>query len=399
MPEVSVLIPAYNVEPYIEDCINSVLGQTLQDFEIVCIDDASTDGTLQILKRFEASDSRIKVYTHEVNKGQASGRNDALDRASGRYVYMLDADDRIVRDALAVLYEACVKDDLDIIGFETENFADEQVFRKNADIKTISYTDTDVMNGRRALKYCMETESFSLSTPTFMMKRDYLVQKNIRFIEGILHEDVGYIFELITRADRVRFIDRVLFQRRIRANSTMTRGFTDKNIEGYIRSFSRSFDLEPELSQYFGSEPGFEAAMRKWQRDIFGRLNQLYTAHADTISRMPGGSLSEEVRRAFEMVKLSHYRVDKLPIKECYLCGTGQYTERAIEAVGAQDIIIRGIISLDNDRSSFRGFPIVEVSELCQDIPVILSVSKYSVEEYRQALKEVGINELVEMKF
>ena len=96
MPEVSVLIPAYNVEPYIEDCINSVLGQTLQDFEIVCIDDASTDGTLQILKRFEASDSRIKVYTHEVNKGQASGRNDALDRASGRYVYMLDADDRIV---------------------------------------------------------------------------------------------------------------------------------------------------------------------------------------------------------------------------------------------------------------------------------------------------------------
>ena len=99
------------------------------------------------------------------------------------------------------------------------------------------------------------------------------------------------------------------------------------------------------------------------------------------------------------MVKLSHYRVDKLPIKECYLCGTGQYTERAIEAVGAQDIIIRGIISLDKDRSSFRGFPIVEVSELCQGIPVILSVSKYSAEEYRQALKEVDINELVEMKF
>ena len=107
-------------------------------------------------------------------------------------------------------------------------------------IKTITYQNTNVMDGRDALVYCMETESFSLSTPTFMMRREYLNGNCIRFVEGILHEDVGYIFELITRAERVRFLHKVYFLRRIRSNSTMTVKFTSKNIEGYIKSFYKS---------------------------------------------------------------------------------------------------------------------------------------------------------------
>ena len=399
MPKVSVLIPAYNVEPYIEECLDSVLNQTLQDFEIVCVDDCSTDGTLDILRRYEAEDDRIKVYIHEENKGQSSGRNDALDRSHGEYVYMLDADDRIVPEALETLCGECSEGNLDIIGFETENFAEDETFQKNAAIKTITYEDTEVMNGRRALTFCMETESFSLSTPTFMMRRQYLVEKGIRFTEGILHEDVGYIFELITRAERAKFLHKVLFQRRIRANSTMTKGFTDKNIEGYLRSFYRSFDLEPLLSPYFETEPGFKEAFGKWQREVFGRLNQLYETNAEAIEKMPGGTVSEEMRRAFKMVKLQHFRAEVPDIRECYLCGTGQYTERAISAVGAKDIIIRGIITLNKDKAAFRGFPLVDASEADRDVPVILSVSRYYAEEYKAALRANGITDITEMKF
>ena len=105
MPKVSVLIPAYNVEPYIEACIGSVLAQTLQDFEIICVDDCSTDRTLDVLRRLEAEDNRIRVYTHERNLGQAVGRNHALSHATGEYVYMLDADDEIVAEALRELYD------------------------------------------------------------------------------------------------------------------------------------------------------------------------------------------------------------------------------------------------------------------------------------------------------
>ena len=398
MVKVSVLIPAYNVELYIRECLDSVLSQTLQDFEIICVDDCSEDKTPDLIREYMNRDNRIKLFIHDKNKGQASGRNDALQHASGEYVYMLDADDKIVPEALEELYRICSRDKLDIIGFETENFAEEERFSSNAKIKTIEYQDTEILDGREALSYCMETESFSLSTPTFMMRREYLNEKNIRFVEGIMHEDVGYILELITRAERVRFLHKVYFLRRIRANSTMTKGFTDKNIEGYIRSFYKSFELEPELKQYLEADTNFEKAFRKWQKDIFARLNQLYSDSAETISVMSGGHVDEEIRRAFKMIKLVNPRLQPLQFSECYLCGTGAYTERAIREIGAQDIIIRGIIVLEKKGKSFCGFPVLLPEETDPGIPVVLSISKYTKAEYKSELEKNENRKLIELE-
>ena len=406
MPKVSVLIPAYNVEKYVEECLDSILDQTMQDFEIICVDDCSTDGTLRILREYEERDDRIHVYTHDVNKGQSAGRNLALSKASGMYVYMMDSDDKLVPGALEELYLAVSKDNLDLIGFETENFADDMTFESNARIKTLTYRDTEVLSGREALTYCMDTESFSLSVPTFMMRREYLNENSIRFVEGILHEDVGYILELIVRAERVRFLHKVYFLRRIRANSTMTVGFTDKNIEGYIRSFYRSFDLEneSEIREALDGEPEFERAYRKWQRDIFGRLNQLYEQNSNVISQMKGGNVTEEIRRIFEIVKLSHYRFDEneikaLNISECYLCGTGQYTRRAIQALGEQGVIIKGIISMESDKKAFAGFPIIHASAADPEAPVVLSVSRYTKEEYKKIIQKNNSTRLIELSW
>ena len=397
MPKVSVLIPAYNVAPYINECIDSVLNQTLQDFEIICVDDCSTDTTLSILQEYAAKDDRINVIIHGMNKGQSSGRNDALEKAAGEYVYMLDADDMIVPECLEELYEICSRDGLDIAGFETKNFSEDVQFKQNVAIKTIEYQDTGILDGREALIYCMQNETFSLSTPTFMMRREYLMEKNIRFVEGILHEDVGYIFELITRARRVRFLHKVYFLRRIRANSTMTKGFTAKNIEGYIKSFYKSFELEPELSEYLKNEDqSFRNAYEKWQRDIFGRLNQLYEISAENKLR---DEATDEIGHVYRIIELNHFRTDIPPIKECYLCGMGQYTERAIQAVGVRDIIIKGIIVLKKEKRSFKGFPLFTVDEIDTETPVILSVSKYSKADYTDILKKNRVENLIELEF
>lgn len=405
MPKISVLIPAYNVELYIRECIDSVLNQTMQDFEIVCVDDASTDGTLHILEEYQKKDDRIKVYRHEKNQGQSSGRNDALSHATGEYVYMLDADDRIVPNMFEELYPVCSRDKLDVVGFETKNFTDDPTFDENVRIKTITYKDTDVMNGREALIYIIENESVSVSMPTFMIRRDYLNEKNIRFVEGILHEDVGYSLELIVRADKVRFIHKTYFERRIRGNSTMTKGFTEKNIEGYLKSFYKSFEIEDSMKGLFDDER-LKAAMGKWQRDIYARLNQLMRMvvgeDEPTESKTAkdedsdAGFFSKEIKRALETVKILHYRTQKLDISECYLCGIGAYTERAIEAVGAQNIIIRGIIVLDKTAPAFRGFPVVSIDEADKNIPVVLSVSRYTKDEYREAVEANG-NRIIEI--
>ena len=93
---ISVIVPVYNVEDYLHVCINSILNQTYQDFEIICVDDASTDSSLEILEYFSLKDSRVKVLKNDSNKGPGYSRNRGLDVAKGEYVSFLDADDWLV---------------------------------------------------------------------------------------------------------------------------------------------------------------------------------------------------------------------------------------------------------------------------------------------------------------
>lgn len=418
MCKVSVLIPAYNVERYLRECLDSVKGQTMpaKDIEIICVDDASTDGTLAILLEYAAADSRIQVYCHEKNRGQACGRNLALSHASGEYIYMLDADDRIVPEALEELYALCREERLDVAGFETCQFAENEALKRAAPAKTIVYEDGPVMDGRQALIYCMEKEAFSLSVPTFFIRWSYLEKIGLRFAEGILHEDVGYVFALITRASRIRFLHKVYFLRRIRAKSTMTTAFTAANIEGYLKSFCQSFALEGVLNKCYGEDPDFAAAVRKWQRDIFGRLRQLYAQSEETIYPQEGGNVDEETRRAFAMVKLATpgraQAEDILGAKMCirlqalrsedgsapqvYICGTGQYAERAVELVGALGLVVKGILVLEKDRNALWGFPVWAVSEAKdRQVPVLMGVSHYQREEYAKALAQAGFGEVI----
>lgn len=100
MSRVTVLVAAYNAEKYLETCLDSLTAQTLKDIQIVCIDDASTDSTLQILQRYAAKDSRIRILQRSENSGQAVARNMGIDVADGDYITMLDADDWLSADAL-----------------------------------------------------------------------------------------------------------------------------------------------------------------------------------------------------------------------------------------------------------------------------------------------------------
>lgn len=414
MSKISILIPAYNVEKYIGECIESVLRQDLNDFEIICVDDASTDNTLSILEQYAGMDSRIRIYRHEINKGQSGARNFALSHATGEYVYMLDADDKICDGALSALYAICKKDKLDVAGFETLQFMDDESLTDKLPAQMIQYRSTEVLNGAGALIYCMENEVFSLSVPTFMMRREYLKEIKLCFVEGILHEDVGYIFELITRAKRIRFLHDIYFKRRVRANSTMTKDFTDKNIEGYIKSFLKSFEIERVLTAQYKKDENirFYKAFRKWQRDIYGRICQLYLISEKDIYAKPGGNIDESVRQIFHIIKLNNIGIAQTEdilegsidhfdhVSEVYVCGTGQYTKRTINEMAALDIVVKGVLVKEKCKKSFMGFPIYEISSVeDKNTKVVLSVSRYYADEYMAELKHYGFHNTMKIKF
>ena len=99
MVKISVIVPVYNCEDYLEESIRSILNQSFNDIEIICVDDGSTDDSLNILKELSKQDTRLKVYTQE-NQGASVARNNALEKASGDYIYFFDADDYAVEDCL-----------------------------------------------------------------------------------------------------------------------------------------------------------------------------------------------------------------------------------------------------------------------------------------------------------
>ncbi len=113
--KVSVIIPFYNVEKYIEECLTSVTGQTLREIEIICVDDASPDGSAEIVCQFAEKDSRIKLLRNAENSGVAVARNHGLEQARGEYIYIIDSDDFLRLDAVEKMYDCAVENDADLV--------------------------------------------------------------------------------------------------------------------------------------------------------------------------------------------------------------------------------------------------------------------------------------------
>ena len=123
MPKISILIPVYNVEKYLCDCLDSCINQTMQDIEIICVNDGSTDHSLEILERYASKDARIKVISQE-NKGQLIVRKISVAHATGEYILFLDSDDWLELNVCEKLYDAILKYDVEILQFQyiIENF-------------------------------------------------------------------------------------------------------------------------------------------------------------------------------------------------------------------------------------------------------------------------------------
>ena len=136
MPKISVIIPVYNVEKYLRECLDSVINQTLKDIEIICVNDGSTDSSMAILQEYSSKDARIVIINQE-NMGVGKARNIAIDRATGQFVCFVDSDDYYpTDDILETLYNKAIENNVKICGGELAKFTNEnpelkQNFGKN----------------------------------------------------------------------------------------------------------------------------------------------------------------------------------------------------------------------------------------------------------------------------
>ncbi len=260
--KVTVVIPAYNVEKYVEECLNSIVNQTLREIQIVCVNDGSTDGTLSILESFAEKDGRIKVLSQE-NSGQSTARNRGLSEAEGEYVYFMDADDILENNALEEVYAAAKKNDLDIVYFDGIGFCSddcpvsESLF--NYYLRKNSYPES--CSGAELFRLMYENDEFRASPCLQLIRLEHLKTRGVYFHEGIIFEDNVFTLLNMVYAAKAGYIGKAYFKRRFRADSTTTSNKQFRHSYGYFVCYNDLIEQGSRFAAFSNEQQAAICAM------------------------------------------------------------------------------------------------------------------------------------------
>ena len=217
--KVSVIVPVYNVEKFIDKCLNSLVNQTLKEIEIIVVNDGTKDNSQKIIDKYvKKYPDKIKSYIKE-NGGQGSARNYGLEKANGEYIGYVDSDDFVEKDMYKKLYNKAKENNYDIVVCGNYNVS-EDYQNKNIDTFINNY-NTDLENiffGKMAVW-------------NKIYKRDILIKNKLEFKEKVWYEDLAFTLKAIMNSNTFAFIDEPLYDYLIREGSTMNNSNVQRNLE------------------------------------------------------------------------------------------------------------------------------------------------------------------------
>lgn len=235
MPKLSIILPVYNVEKYLPDCLTSILNQTYDDFELIIIDDGSTDQSLSICKAYELKDTRIRVYS-QCNAGLSAARNKGIDCSQGTYLAFVDSDDTIDSEMYETMMSALEESEVDIV------VCGHRVVSENGEIIEEVKYEYSKMDRHAAMCSILDDDLM----PSFAWNRIYArsLFDTIRFPEGRIYEDIATIYKLYNCSDNVLVLSDVFYNYLRRNGSICLR-------KGEEYSYKRSLDLYLAFSERY----------------------------------------------------------------------------------------------------------------------------------------------------
>lgn len=225
MPKVSIVMPVYNVEKYLRECLESITSQTLKDFEVICINDGSTDNSLAILQEYANKDPRFKIISQQ-NQGQGVARNKGVDLITGEYIQFIDPDDWVETNMLETLYNFASKHSSNVVKFNYSIYNDYSGKLKRYDfVKQIKEDFNYDLNQKtnyswRELKNGCLTK-LGLHVWSYFYNADFIKRNNIRFAPNKHGEDHLFADGAILFADKVDFFNEYLYFYRNRIGSAV----------------------------------------------------------------------------------------------------------------------------------------------------------------------------------
>jgi len=267
MAKVSVIIPVYNVEKYLRECLDSVVNQTLQDIEIICVDDGGKDKCPQIIDEYAKNDERITVI-HKENGGYGQSCNVGLEKASGEYVAILEPDDYIAPNMYEDLFEAAIKNNADIV---RSNYIDNFDIEGNRFQKTNSNFTIDKPQTAFTLKEFPMLMYTHPSIWSCIFKRDFLNKNNIRFVEapGAGWTDNPFQVQTMCLAKRIFYIDKAYYYwRRVNLHS-------EDDLKDFRIPFKRTTEIHQWLKDNNVDDEGILSYLYKREICYFKIINKV----------------------------------------------------------------------------------------------------------------------------
>ncbi|WP_020003322.1 glycosyltransferase family 2 protein [Brachyspira innocens] len=243
MIKVSVIIPVYNSEKYLEKCLDSVVNQTLKEIEIICIDDCSSDNSYSILEKYREKDNRIIIIKNKTNQGIGKNRNIGIKNASGEYLAFIDNDDFYSNNFLYDLFYTAKKYDSDICYTHS-------IFRGSEDYDILD--DNDIKNDDYLIDYTLPSYFYLYSDKGVyndrlwpwevwgkIWKREFIIKNNITFIDSNYFEDLVFLLESIVYSPKISVNNNAKYYNR---NIVTSAGRSKRSVESDIRNYTAMFD-------------------------------------------------------------------------------------------------------------------------------------------------------------
>lgn len=352
--KISVVIPIYNSSEYLRECLDSIVNQTLQDFEVICVNDGSTDASLDILKEYEARDSRFVVVSQK-NQGQSVARNNGMQMAQGEYILFVDSDDLLELNAMEYLWNGVSAQDLDVLYFDAKTIYENQELAEQKKSMREYYSRKDVyreiVTGPELFAKMRRDDAYRVQPCLQLIRRSLLLESGVTFPKGIIHEDNLFTTELMLSAARVAHHSKAFYTRRVRDESTMTNVEKFKNLYGY-------FLCAVGLSEYADKNGLMDwEPLRKFieelQGDVLRIFKKLPSTEKSKICEVP----ADQQRVLVELLSRRHAMgAEKLVLKPVVpkvsvvipVYKVEEYLEKCLDSVVGQSLRDIEIICVDD---------------------------------------------------
>lgn len=295
---VSIIIPAYNVENYIEECVFSILDQTYNNYEIIIVDDGSDDNTLEICDKLKKKSFKIKVYTQE-NQGVSVARNNGMKYAKGKYYIFVDADDIVSQYYIQRLISLVKNYDMAIIGYT--------IHRKEMNTYLNSYAD--IVNSKTVIDEILKGTGYDGYLWNKIFKSSVIKKNNLQFKCNVtIWEDLYFVLEYLSYSLKVNIVKDKLYYYRCREGSAVHELGIDK--------YRSKYEIMKEIKNNIlnGSEEGKQRILYLYYETLFSYVNKAFENNEDvneTIVMIKNTSIKEVLseKKIVFILKLFYLRV------------------------------------------------------------------------------------------